>query len=262
MRVEAAERALLELATAFDRPYRAETLYLHVVIALMHRSRSLFQGFVQCAEGPAPVAGLALLRPLVEINILLRYLGQMPDVRPRLWIAERSRWSLAFVNDIKANKALRERFGDDLPTGEKLEEWREEVRQARELGELSGDPGVGSRGALVPGASTQVRLLNNDAVTEAYVFAYRRFSGDVHAGLVSFDVLQVDERDEGVVSLSDDVPEPHLRAARVLAVTSFASTIRVAGHATNVTITEAADRIRLTFLASKSDGSQEGREAV
>jgi len=258
MRLESAERALIELGGAFDRPFRAEGSYPHVVIALMQRARSLFRGFVHSFEGPAPIAALVLLRPLVEINILLRFLGQLPEVRAHSWIAERFRWSLAFVEAVAQHENLREKFVAEFPSPAQLAGWRDVVSEARQLASASNDPSVGPRGPLIPSTSRQVQLLNDDAATEAYVFAYRRFSGDVHGGLISFDLLHVDERGDDVVSLSEEVSADDLRSTRVLGLTTYASTLRVGSESMGLGITEAADAVRLEFMKNVETGSQSG----
>src|SRR4051794_35769199 len=97
LRIEAAERAVVELAGAFDRRFRSDSPFPPVVIALALRSRSLYSSFLHSLNGPAPIAALALIRPLVEINILLRFISCAPDLRSRLWIAERDRWSAGLV---------------------------------------------------------------------------------------------------------------------------------------------------------------------
>ena len=250
MRVEQAERALLELARALDRAFQSDSRFHHVVIALGQRSRSLYMAFVHCMEGPAPVASMAILRPLVEINILVRFLGQAPDIRSWLWMAERSRWSLAFVGDVAADPALSARFSSELPSEAVLARWRSEVEDARDAALAEGVPGVRERGALIPTIAEQVRLLDNPVVTEAYVFAYRRFSGDVHAGMLSFDSLNVDESyGEGFLALSDDAPASALRPTRLVGLTTFASTLRVVGDAVGLDIGDAADRVRLEFMS-------------
>jgi hypothetical protein len=261
LRVEAAESALIELSGSLERKFRSDAAYHYVVVALGLRARSLFGGFVHAMDGPWPVSGLALMRPLVEINILLRFLRQSPDVRARLWIAERHRWALAVVGDITKSSTMRAKWVGELPGDETLAAWRSEVddtrREARELGV----PGVPDKGPLIPTIAEQVRLLNDEAATEAYVFAYRRFSGDVHGGVVSFDRLAVDEsRGDGWLSMSDNVSTDELYSTRVLALTTFASTVRLASDALDLSIGEAADRIKDAFMRARSedDGSQSG----
>lgn len=259
MRLQAAESALIELSRALTQGFRANALYPHIVVALGLRSRSLYQSFTYCIEGPAPAGSLALLRPLVEINILLRFLAQWPEERSSLWMAERHRWALSVVSDIRESPELREQWETKLPSDERLESWRTEIDAARAAAIKAGVPGVPEKGRLIPQTSDQVRLLNDPAVTEAYVAAYRRLSGDIHGGLVSFHHVAVDDGlGDGWLSLSDDVSPQDAKSSRVLALTTFASTLRLVGLAVNLPIVEAADALRTEFLRDGSGSTITG----
>src|SRR4051812_46233025 len=105
MEITAIERALLALATRLDRPYRANSVYPHVVVALTHRSRSLYRGFIHSLEGPAPISSVALLRPLVEIHITLRSFRRYPTAA-ELWVYERELWAVRTIDAIRRDPTL------------------------------------------------------------------------------------------------------------------------------------------------------------
>ena len=218
MRVEVAESALMELSGAFQRPYKSDRMYHHVVMALGLRSRTIFGGFLQLIVGDWPVASYALLRQMVEVNILLRFLRASPDVRSALWVAEQFRNTRAFVNDVIGDPALRERWEGELPDEAKLAEWTAHIDGARQAALEAQVAGIRDDGPLIVPVSEQVRVLDDAAATEAYVFAYRRFSGDVHVGMASFDQLVVDEsHGSGWMSLADVLDPAGFALSGVLA---------------------------------------------
>jgi hypothetical protein len=248
--IGAYERALLELSGRLDLPYRSSGLFPIVVMALAHRARSLYEGFTYCIEGPAPVAALTFLRPMIEINILLRFLRQHPKERTKLWVFERHRWSINVTKDVRADPTLNARLGENLPTDAQIEVWRDEVEAVRAEAQAAGIAGVPARGPLLPTVSEQVRLLNDPAATEAYVMGYRQLSGDVHSGAVAFDHVKRTELEEGWAIHSDERTADELYSSRVLASTTYASTLVIVSHELDMNIAEAADRIRAVLMAS------------
>lgn len=255
MRVDAAERALMELSEALTRKYRSDHLDTHVVMALGLRSRSIYGGFIELITGQWPISSFALLRQLVEVNILLRFLRESPELRSQLWVAEQFRHTRAFISDIARDPRLRSQWHADLPGDDKLEDWGSRIAEARDAALLAKLGGIRESGPLIPSVSEQVRLLDDPAATEAYVFAYRRFSGDVHVGMVSFDRLVVDETPgEGWMALSDEVGDEKVYATRVLGVTSFASTLMLLAQALELPWGDVADRVRASFMEPANRG--------
>jgi hypothetical protein len=82
-----AEEELERLAGRLDTAV-PDGAYPAAALALGHRARTLFSGFRQLIDGPTPIAASSLMRPMVEINLLLRFFGQCPDLHAKLWIAE------------------------------------------------------------------------------------------------------------------------------------------------------------------------------
>src|SRR5436190_21567481 len=94
----AAESDLFAVARALDLPAPADE-YRLTQLVLAARSRSLLRGFIALADGVAPVAAFALVRPMVEINILMRFLAKNPELHLQLWNAEGDRNVLAIVEE-------------------------------------------------------------------------------------------------------------------------------------------------------------------
>lgn len=77
-KLQADESELLDLAAALDDPVDREEFKLAVVV-LGQRGRTLFRGFIELQGSAVPSAARALLRPMVEINILIRFLATNPE---------------------------------------------------------------------------------------------------------------------------------------------------------------------------------------
>jgi len=105
--------------------------YFRAVLALGHRARTLFFGFIHTMDGPAPAAAMSLLRPGVEINLLLRFFGHDPVLHVKLWVAEGDRQRLTFINEFERDSYLRQRWGA-APVGAAVkEQLQREVDEAR-----------------------------------------------------------------------------------------------------------------------------------
>jgi hypothetical protein len=104
--IEGAEKRLLEIAAVFDAPVTAEP-YPLALLALGHRSRTLYQAFLELHAGAVPVAGRALLRPMLEINTLVRFLRKDPELHTELWQAEGDRNTVTMVEEIRSSPHLR-----------------------------------------------------------------------------------------------------------------------------------------------------------
>jgi hypothetical protein len=81
-----------------------------------HRSRTLFRAFLELQHGAVPVAGRALLRSMVEINVLVRFLGKNPTVHAELWHAEGDRGTLTIVEEHNRSVVLSKRWVE-VPIG-------------------------------------------------------------------------------------------------------------------------------------------------
>jgi hypothetical protein len=225
--------------------------YLMAVLALAHRARSLFVGTRHLFAGRAPVAAMSLIRPLVEINILLRFLGNEPSLHVELWIAEGQRQIAAFISDYESDAFLRKRWGP--PPTEQLalrDELRDAVRAARSKA-VAANLIPDKRGVPVfPGTAAMVQLLGDPGAKEAYTLAYRRLGSDVHVGTWAFEKGRFTKTADGLVSYSEPMAD-ELVPARTLVATSFASTLCIVSTALNLGIHDRADEIKRRFVPNE-----------
>jgi hypothetical protein len=246
-RLVEAEHDVFELARALDEPVEADEYHL-TQLALAARSRSLLRGFIELAEGPAAMAAFALLRPVVEINILMRFLSKSPVLHLALWHAEGDRGVLAMVNDYNGHDFLRERWGHAPLTQEERETLAASVTAARERAHQAGVVGVGKSGSVLPTTVAQLRAINEPGADEAYTLAYRTLGADVHAGSRAFIRGSVERRDNGTAFYSDVVQPADLLPARALALTTFASTLAIASQELALGLEEAVDEVKHRFV--------------
>jgi hypothetical protein len=244
-----AEHDVLELAKALDELVEADEYHL-TQLALAARSRSLLRGFIELAEGPAAIAAFALLRPMVEINILMRFLSKSPDLHLELWHAEGDRGVLAMVNEYSGRDFLRERWGDAPLRPEERATLAASVTAARERGRQAGVVGIGKSGSVLPTTVDQPRTINEPGADEAYTLAYRTLGADVHAGSHAFIRGTLERRDNRTASYSDDVEPADLLPARTLALTTFASTLAIASRELALGLEEAVDEVKHRFVPS------------
>jgi hypothetical protein len=166
-----AEDELEQLAAHVDTVVPGESDYLRAVLALAHRARSLFIGFRHALKSPAPVAGMSLVRPMVEINILLRFLDRNPDLHTELWIAEGVRQIGVFADEYEKDPFLIERWGPPpADTTATRDEARAKVATARKKALAAKVKGVGRDGPVLP--STKAMADGDPAAKEAYTLAY------------------------------------------------------------------------------------------
>lgn len=243
----AAEGHLFALATALDQP-APDDEYILTQLALAARSRSLLRGFVALGDGVAPIAAFAVLRPMVEINILMRFLSKNPELHLELWNAEGQRNVLAMVEEHDANESLRERWGESPLTAAERAARRESVAKARLRAHAAGVVGVGKTGPVLPTTAAQLRTVDEPGATEAYTLAYRALSADIHAGARAFLRGQLERHADGTASYHDDVGPDDLLPARALALTTFASTLAIAGGVLGLGIESAVDEVKHRFV--------------
>jgi hypothetical protein len=207
---------------------------------------------------------MSLLRPAVEINLLLRFFGLDPVLHVELWIAEGQRQKLALMHEYEADAWLHKRRGPP-PFGEPLkEQLKREVHKARREALAAGVPGVGERGTLLPGARAIVDYLDDPGAREAYTLAYRSLGADVHAGTYTFANAKFVARPGGRVSFHEAMdPEVYL-PARMLSLAMFASTLCIVSAVLQLPVADAADEIKRRFVeedlpvAERIRRSQEG----
>lgn len=266
-----AEKDLDDLAAVIDEPVRDDALAV-ATLALAHRSRSYYKGFHHALDGPEPISAMPLLRPMVEMNILLRFLARNPVLHVELWHAESDRTVLTIHDEYERDVDMRRRWGEQGPLSPQERETLEEhVRRARTLAVQEGVPGVSAkRGPVLPSVVHQLDLLNDPGAREAYTLAYRSLSSDVHAGAWAFRRgAKIEVLDQGFVRYAEVVAAEDLLAARTLATTTFASTLALVSSMLDLHIEDAVNEVKHRYAPPDAPdpgedeiiGSQEGSKA-
>ncbi len=249
--IEAAERTLLGLAERLDQPFVSRGEPDDVFMAIGHRSRALYRGYHACFEAGQHTATRLLLRPMVEANVLLRFIREEPEWRVRLWQAETKRQWIAIAQDIRSRPLPREQRFGPLPTDEELAEFRRQVAELRELAIEAGVAGVPGEGALIPSVVRQAEILNTQEVWQAYVVGYRPLGLEQHIAHGSFGDAFREPLADGRVIHHD--PETPRLVERVLASSVFASTLVVVSSWLGLGIEEKADQLRERLVRFGSD---------
>lgn len=246
VRIEAAERALLTLGDRLDRPFEAPGEPEAVAMALGHRARALYRGYLGCIEADHHVAARVLLRPMVETNILLRFIREQPEARSLLWHAETRRTWIGLALEMHDRPLPAEQQLEGLPTKEQLAEWRREIDQIRKEAIAAGVEGVGPKGRLIPTVRRQAELLNTEQVWQGYVVAYMPLGFEQHVASGSFrDSVLYELDDGGRVYRESETPKP---VERLLASSLFASTLVIVSSWFDLGIEDAADRVRARIV--------------
>lgn len=243
-KLQADESELLDLAAALDDPVDREEFKLAVVV-LGQRGRTLFHGFIELQGSAVPSAARALLRPMVEINILIRFLATNPKLHTELWQAEGERNALAMIEE--HNRLHSGRWGGVPINDDELEERRATVRETRKQALDAGLPWA-KGSSLMPTTVQQLETINEPAAREAYTLAYRPMSWQVHAGSPSFLAGLFEQRNDGSVSYSEAASATDLIGARALSLTTFASTLELVAMNLGLPIETRAREIRRSYV--------------
>jgi hypothetical protein len=246
-RVKVAEERLSKLAAHLETPIRDED-YRRVVLALGHRARSLFFAFIEVVEGAAPTAAMSLIRPMVEINIILRFFRASPKLHVELWVAEGDRQVLAFLNDHDGSQYILDRWGAASISGEIRARLKRNVAAARGKALAAGIPGIGRSGPVFPSTRRIVDYLKDPGAEEGYILAYRTLGWNVHAGYYAFAEGSFASRVGGLVSYSEIANPAEYIAARTLVTTTFASTLCIISTEIGLGIEDEADEINRWFV--------------
>lgn len=235
---------MIDLATALDEPVEREESRLAVLL-LGQRGLTLFRGFIELQESPVPSAGRALLRPMVEINILIRFLAKNPKLHTELWQAEGERNALAMIEE--HNRLHSERWGSVPISENDLAERHATVKAARKLALDAGVPWANGS-SLMPTTAQQLETVDEPAAREAYTVAYRPMSWEVHAGTPSFFVGLFEQRNDGSVSYTENASAADLIGVRALSLTTFASTLELVWMHLGLTVETQAREIRRSYV--------------
>jgi hypothetical protein len=228
-KLRAAEDELLELATALDEPVAPKRFELSIV-ALGQRARTLYHAFLRLQKSNVPTdrtASRALMRPMIEINTLVRFLATNPDLHLELWEAEGDRNTVSIIEEMNEKHA--ERWGLANFSADVIAERKARVAAARKQATEAAVAGIGKKGSVMPGTALQLETIGDPAASEAYTFAYRPMTWDVHVSPRTFLVGEFEERNDGTVSYVDARDGKEL-GSRALALAAFASTLELVAH--------------------------------
>ncbi len=257
VKLRRSEEQLLRLAKTLDQPVE-EIWFKLAVLSLAQRTRTLERALRQVAYGRnAAVAG-ALLRPMVEINLLIRFLERDPELHTELWQAEGERNVLTITEEITQSPHMRERWAEFIEDMDLsgFEERRKEVAKWRAEAVAAGKPWVGEKkGELVPSIAKLVRFLDEPAAFEVYTMGYRVLCWDVHAGARSMLHGNYREVAPGMVTYTD-LPDS-TTGVRVFGVATFASTLKLASAHLGLGIEADADAVQREWVPQSPE--QPGR---
>jgi hypothetical protein len=263
LELEAAEELLSELAERLDHPVRDEP-YLRALLALGKRARSLFRGCVELWPTDAAAAGFVLLRPAAEINLMLRYLREDPDLHTKLWDAAGELQMLKLINELEADRELAAKTSwPGLPADVRRQR-EEEIEAARAAGLAAGAKGVSEErgGQLLPSMHTIGRDLGDASTKEAYTLAYRSLSQFIHTSSRAFDDGAFEEVSHGMVTFSELAdPEHAIRRHRALNATTFASTLTLLSEPLGLDVLEPAARVSDLFVSGRLESRDENQSA-
>ncbi len=235
----------MELSEALDEPIKPDE-YKLAILALGQRARTLFRGFIALQDGAAPAAGRALLRPMIEINILIRFLNKNPGLHLELWEAEGDRNAASIIEE---HNARHTGHWGPMPVEQGvLDEKHERVRSARSRAIAAAIAGVGKKGPVLPSMAQQLSTIAEPAASEAYTFGYRPMSWETHTNPRAFLSGEFVERNDGTVSYSDASERADLIGVRALSLTTFTSTLELVSIVLALPIEESARAILRSFV--------------
>lgn len=231
------ERLLASLHVPVERTTTQENL---VALGLGQRGQVLYRGFRRLVDRSMLVPAGALLRSLLDVTILVRWIEASPALHIQMWLGEDARQSR---DGMSALVELNERRGRplELEPGEvmELERLRDEARAAA----LAAHEPIRKTGSILPNGEQMMRAVPD--LWEAYKVAYRVLSPLVHAGGRSFTGDRLDETEEGVF-LRSGAPfgGAHLRS---LAVPIVAMLVASVSRQCGLGLGKAADELRVDY---------------
>jgi hypothetical protein len=243
VRIEEIETALLQLAAALDQPFNPRNDADSTAMALGHRVRDLYRGYLNCRAANMPAPSRLLLRPMIEANILLRFIREEPEWRTRLWHAESIRVWAGLADQLHHRPMPPEQNLAGLPTREEVADMRHDIEDLRATAIAAGIQGVPPRGRLIPDVQEQAQILNTTEVWQAYVTGYMPLTFDQHVSQGSFS-RAVEQTLEGGLTIHRSETQPPLFTERLLASSVFASVLVIVSTWLDLGIDDAADRLR------------------
>jgi hypothetical protein len=242
-----AEVDLLGLRERVDAPDEPNA-FLLVLAYLATRSGALFQAILDVQAGSAPGAANALIRTLIEINVLIRFLAVNPDLHTELWEHEGERNAITIADEIVRSPEMSKKWAAELQI-EDFRGRREKAAEVRAKALAAEVPGVTKTGDLLPSIINQLRQVDEPEAWEAYTMGYRALSWDAHGGSRAMLNGRFERRRDRLVYVES---EESVRGARALAISTFASTLKLCSDPLGLGIKEEAGKILTTFVPQGS----------
>lgn len=192
--VKATEKVVRAWLPALDAPVTNREHM--VVVGLGLRGVALYRGLLHACSGPSPtVAADAVLRTLIDLVILIRWVETSPRLHIDMWLAEDDR------NRIHLGKMWNEmhrRRGSDAAaafTPEEVAAIQAGIAETRAKAREAGEP-IPARGSVMPSIERMSEVTPD--LFEAYQVAYRSLSPSSHSGARSFVRDAAEERGDGL----------------------------------------------------------------
>jgi hypothetical protein len=252
------EADLLALRERLRKPVENDLVHTTLLV-LGTRASSLFRGFVVLAGSDAPSAALALMRPAVEINLMLRFIVANPELHAELWVAEGERESLKLIREFAADPELAAKDPALDPASGWATERADYIEEVRAKALAAGVIGVSTKagGGVMPDMRTIAFSHGDQATREAYTLAYRALSQDVHGGSRAFGAGRFDEVATGRVAFTEFADPVHeVRRNRALNATTFASTLCILSGPLELDVLEEADMLKQILMSITVDAEE------
>jgi hypothetical protein len=250
------EADLLVLSNRLDGPVE-DNLVHRSLITLGTQATSLFRGFMALARSDTPVAALALLRPMVEINLLVRFIVAGQKLHAEIWIAEGELQSLKPLREVVSDPELAAKHGQGIDMAADWAAERERyVEEVRSRALLAGVVGVrrGPGERVMPSMRTIAFNHGDLATREAYALAYRPLSHAVHGSSRAFNIghfAQVGAGRVRFIEVTD--PAGEIRSHRALNATTYASTLCVLSKPLGLNVLDDAETLKSVLMSITTD---------
>jgi hypothetical protein len=189
---------------------------------------------------------------MLEINIVIRFLVKAPDLHTRLWLAEADRGAMAIGREVTESSEMSERWADFLPKRElSFDKQAEKIRALRKEAADAGLP-VGDSGEVFPSIGKLVRYLGEPAAREIYTLAYRELSWETHGGARAVINERFEQNADGTATYRFDRHATSTRS-RALAISAFASTLKLCGHHLELGIEGEAELVLRDYVPQSPD---------
>lgn len=183
-----------------------------------------------------------------------------PALHTKLWEMEGERNAITIAHELTSSPAMSERWKAYPIDTAAFSERKTAVEKARKRALEAKVPGIKKTGQVLPSVSQQLVLISEPAADEIYTLGYRALSWDVHGGARAMLAGRFREHPDGTVSYTDDrdATDP----PRALAISTFASTLKLCGFHLGLGIEQQAEGVLRTFVPQSPDRPKPGWDRV